>query len=519
MVTPRTGRVETDVCIVGGGPVGLSLAESLADRGVEVVVLESGEGEGPLDPVEPDLHLDGGVVAEGFDPLWQSRARGVGGTSRIWNTIVGDAWTAKYAALDPIDYEARPDVAHTGWPLSAETLAPFLTRASTTCEIDPAIWQARGDPDVQLDGLTARAFAFGGRARFTDELPSRLRDDRRVRLRTGATVTALVVGDGGRRVDEVRWAGTDGQNGSVAALRVVLAGGAIENARLLLATACPEAGWTDSPWLGLGFMEHPVDRSLELVTRSPLLTPDAGFFQPHLLAPRHAEGDRVDDHSGWCTGRLCLPSELLRNESLPNLSVRFTTQEAGAAVLEAPQARTWARRLLPSSALRRRVGDVVRAGARLARRAGGLTYRLQVDLEQWPDPANRVTLAGRGTDQQLPPIQLEWRWSPADEARRDRLLRHLTSALEGSGLGKVQRTTPLAVDPNSHHHAGTTRMHSDPAQGVVDPDLKVHGTDNLFVCGASTFPTAGVVNPTLTAIALAHRLTDHLCADADGLRR
>ena len=53
-------------------------------------------------------------------------------------------------------------------------------------------------------------------------------------------------------------------------------------------------------------------------------------------------------------------------------------------------------------------------------------------------------------------------------------------------------------------------MHDDPRQGVVDPNCKVHGVDNLFVAGSSVFPTGGASNPTLTLIALALRLGDHL---------
>jgi choline dehydrogenase-like flavoprotein len=68
----------------------------------------------------------------------------------------------------------------------------------------------------------------------------------------------------------------------------------------------------------------------------------------------------------------------------------------------------------------------------------------------------------------------------------------------------------LPVDPDVHHHAGTTRMHDDDRLGVVNSDLRMHGLDNLFVIGASVFPTAGVANPTLTIIALALRLADYL---------
>ena len=57
---------------------------------------------------------------------------------------------------------------------------------------------------------------------------------------------------------------------------------------------------------------------------------------------------------------------------------------------------------------------------------------------------------------------------------------------------------------------GTTRMHRDPKQGVVDPDCRVHGLANLYVAGAAVFPTAGCANPTFTLVAMSLRLSDHL---------
>ncbi len=64
-----------------------------------------------------------------------------------------------------------------------------------------------------------------------------------------------------------------------------------------------------------------------------------------------------------------------------------------------------------------------------------------------------------------------------------------------------------------HHHIGTTRMDADPARGVVDPDGRVHGVRNLWVTGSSVFPTGGWINPTLTIVAVAIRLADHLRAE------
>jgi choline dehydrogenase-like flavoprotein len=63
---------------------------------------------------------------------------------------------------------------------------------------------------------------------------------------------------------------------------------------------------------------------------------------------------------------------------------------------------------------------------------------------------------------------------------------------------------------HGHHHMGTTRMHSDPRQGVVDADCRVHGIGNLFIAGSSVFTTYACDDPTMTIVALALRLSDHL---------
>ena len=61
-----------------------------------------------------------------------------------------------------------------------------------------------------------------------------------------------------------------------------------------------------------------------------------------------------------------------------------------------------------------------------------------------------------------------------------------------------------------HHFMGTTWMHDNPRNGVVDADCRVHGVPNLFIAGSSVFPTGGFANPTLTIVALALRLATHL---------
>ena len=72
---------------------------------------------------------------------------------------------------------------------------------------------------------------------------------------------------------------------------------------------------------------------------------------------------------------------------------------------------------------------------------------------------------------------------------------------------------PWPISRDASHHMGTTRMGTDPSTSVVDPDCRVHGIDNLYVAGSSVFPASGYANPTLTIIALALRLGDHLASE------
>ena len=90
----------------------------------------------------------------------------------------------------------------------------------------------------------------------------------------------------------------------------------------------------------------------------------------------------------------------------------------------------------------------------------------------------------------------------------------IDEAFRGAGLGHVElmlgdEHPPMLLE-GIFHHLGTTRMHTDPTMGVVDADCRVHGVRNLYVAGSSVFPTYGCSNPTLTVVALALRLADHL---------
>jgi choline dehydrogenase-like flavoprotein len=133
--------------------------------------------------------------------------------------------------------------------------------------------------------------------------------------------------------------------------------------------------------------------------------------------------------------------------------------------------------------------------------------------EQVPDPDSRVTL-GTDTDA-LGMRKLQLHWRVGDDVRQSvaRLHEVLGRLVQAYGVGELHSDAAELREvrfSDASHHIGTTRMSNTPRSGVVDSDCRVHGVDNLFVCGSSVFPTGGYANPTLTIIALTLRLGELL---------
>jgi choline dehydrogenase-like flavoprotein len=162
-------------------------------------------------------------------------------------------------------------------------------------------------------------------------------------------------------------------------------------------------------------------------------------------------------------------------------------------------------------------GDLATAG--FGQLAGGLPLDgiwLSTRIEQTPNPDSRVSLTDRRDALGMRQIQLDWRLTDLEKHSVIRTLELLGAELGRYGLGRLR----IEIDDDPHswpddlaggwHHMGTTRMHDDPTRGVVNRDCQVHGIDNLYIAGSSVFTTAGSGTPTMTVVALALRLVDHL---------
>jgi choline dehydrogenase-like flavoprotein len=506
---PDGSLIEADVCIVGAGAAGITIARELRRERWRVVVLEGGGLES--DTATRSLS-DGTVTGRSYYRLDAARSRRFGGTT--------DQWSGICRPLDEQDFQRHDWIPESGWPFGLAQLLPFYERARPVCQIgsfpfDAADWGGDGVRVLDLrDGkVRTAAFHYSPPTRFGEVFREELRGAANVVVYLGANVVDLETPTPPVRVNACRAACLSGTGFRVAARAFVLATGGIENARLLLmANRVQAAGLGNEHGLvGRYFMEH-----LYLDTAASFRARD-GSISEFYTAGHRVEGRRV-------RGILGLDPDLRRRERLTNFCAVFDSPSTGRVVQDCsslaaglvkgripidalPRLRYAAAHLRVESARR----GAIRAGERPAR-----LYRAKYLMEQAPNPGSRVVL-GQGRDRLgCPRVELRWRLSDIDERTARRGHEILTRELERAGIGGVRGALGREGVPSpgrlrgARHHMGTTRMHADPRRGVVDADGRVHGLANLYVTGSSVFPTSGAANPTLTIVALALRLAEHL---------
>jgi choline dehydrogenase-like flavoprotein len=511
-------QVEGDVCIVGAGPAGITVARELIGNGALVWLLESGG----RDVERRAQRLNRGqTVGYPIHLPHQSRVRSFGGTTRHWFTPGDESWAAR--PLDPVDFEVRPGIPYSGWPFDRGHLDPYYAHAQALCQLgpfdyEPGRWtdQARTPPLPLPSGTIGTTLFQHGTADFDGYYQELVRAPN-VTLLLHASVVDLATGEDPGRVDRVEVRREDGSRCFVRARLVVLAAGGIENPRLLLLSRRMHAGGlgNDRDLVGRFFAERLSARTGFIVPMIPDLTGRAGFYDVHEAAP----GVRVQ-------GALRVPDAVQRERQLLNcaffLAPRSLSMTAEAVRSVATLVKARRRRPLPAGVLGHLrniatglgdLGTFARDRVRRPDRASSVLV-MRAQAEQAPNPDSRVTLGTRRDRFGLPVARVDWRPTPSDRASIRASQETVDAELRAAGLGHVELMLgdehPLALLEGNFHHLGATRMHTDPSLGVVDADCRVHGVGNLYVAGSSVFPTYGCSNPTLTVVALALRLADHL---------
>jgi choline dehydrogenase-like flavoprotein len=503
---PNGTVIHGDVCIVGAGAAGITLARSLAGTGRRIVVLESGGLD--FDEVTQGLY-EGRIIGHSFTPLALDRLRYLGGTT--------NHWSGECEPFHADDFD--------GWPFGRDSLDLYYREAQEICQLGPFTY----DPsDWQTDRAGPLKFAPGARIRtgvVQDSPPTRFGQVYREDLTKAEGVTVflnanavdLATDENARRVTGLDAACLKGDRFRVDAACYVLAAGAIENARLLLNAdkVQPRGLGNGFDLVGRYFMDHAAIANAATI-----------LFQsePAGLAFYLDGSDKLP--GAKAQGYLHIAPEVRSREGLAPCLI--------ALLPGAPINKGFAKPALLSlygsirsghipDHLAFEVGQIMRGvAAKVENGYLGLLhakpsfYSTQYVSGAAPDRDSRVTLIESVDALGLRQVALDWRLPRDFERDLRRTHEILGEELGRAGFGRLRINLDdpgrdaVAEAQNAHHHMGTTRMHADPRQGVVDANCRVHGMANLFIAGSSVFPTYSADHPTMTIVALAVRLADHL---------
>jgi choline dehydrogenase-like flavoprotein len=331
-----------------------------------------------------------------------------------------------------------------------------------------------------------------------------------------ATVTRLVTTAGGGRVVEAIARPRPESTVSVGARLFILATGGIENARILLLTNAARPGGlgNGNGLVGRYFMERLTARGGVLIPTTPDLARHAALYTNHLV-----DGTRVQ-------GALTLSADTIRQEQLTNSMLWLRAVPKAFTSEGVRSALTLARGFRRRPHIERVPGHVRNVIADLDQVVSTIrghlrsthqrpeVFQVAFQAEATPQADSRVTLSSTRDRYGLPRPRLDWRIAQEDFRSIRRTIDIIDDRLRETEMGTILRKfgdeRPPAMITGNFHHLGTTRMAADPRFGVVDEHCRVHEAENVYVAGSSVFPSAGFANPTLTVVALAIRLADHL---------
>jgi choline dehydrogenase-like flavoprotein len=551
---PDSTDLSAHLAVVGAGPAGIVIALEAAKHGFDVLLVESGYEKF-------NAHVQQLSDAAAWDsrlhsPMSLTVRRQLGGASNLW--------PGRCVPYDPVDFDHRPAISCTDWPVTYEELLPYFQRACDWLCCGRAVFNVGALshlPSSLVPGLHDGDASAGSLERWSKQpnfahgYGDALRQSSRVRVVTGLTCTDVICRPGGTRAGQLACRTIDGKRVSISARGYVLAAGGLETTRLLLASRGPHdcAIGNHSGHLGSWYMGH----VLGVIANVRFSTP-----------PRDTVSDFERDLDGtYVRRRFSIDRDVQRRHDLPNAVAWLANHELADArhrsgslsltylILRSPLGRklmadaprlSLTGRDIPGSPYRGAETTSIRShlvnaakdwrsvipfavefGGRrfLAHeaKAPGFfvsspanVYPLEFQGEHIPNRNSRVSLSSERDAVGMPKLNIDLRFSQQDVDGILRCHEVWDDYLKRSGCGRLEY---ISQDPSSlmwhrlgggFHQQGTTRMAARAEDGVVDKHLAVHGMSNLFVASSSTFLTSGQANPTFMILVFALRLADRL---------
>jgi len=515
---PSDTEIFADVCIVGGGAAGIAVAQTFTNSPYKIVVVESGGLE--FDETTQSLY-DGRIV--GLDPgytLSNSRLRYFGGST--------NHWTGQCHPLDSIDFMERDWLPMSGWPISRKDLTDFYESARTLIGLPPFnIFNLKTggltnktvvDPILHSNffrthsNFEPRIFNFNP-LNFADAYKNKFSQSREIDVYLNANATSVLSNPYASEAIGINVATLSGRTLRFRARHYVLALGGLETPRLLLSSddVRPAGLGNDQDNVGRYFQEHPFFKIGHIaLSDNPTCDVPSSTSQYEQLI------------------RIAIPETAQRSNDLLNSaflvsiatpSTILNIPETGRAVLRDHQLlenlrnKTIDAFLAMDNPLRSVLCSI------FGRQANADVLSLTWGAEQAPNWHSRVALTNMRDQLGMRKIKLDWQLSELDHTNLLKTSHWIGREVGRLGIGRMRqpdwfkKSISKVFKKNTggnFHHMGTLRISNNSQHGVVDVNCRVHGMENLYIAGSSIFPTSGYANPTLTIVALALRLADHL---------
>ncbi|ALI98882.1 GMC oxidoreductase [Rufibacter tibetensis] len=513
-----------DICIVGGGPAAIAMALQLASKSIKVVIVTGGGWTQTL--ANKDIYKGEVSPPMSHERPDKMRRRQFGGGTAVW--------AGRCVPFEPIDYRHRSWVPDSGWPITYKEMVPYYKKACGICQIGAFDFNAHSvfptKPKEIIPGFDSSDFdssfleRYSAPINFAKAYKAELERSPTVKVLLDCHALSLHMEEGNGKVSHLSVAAGDARI-TVTAAKYVLAAGGIETPRLLLAST------NDYFPTGIGNQHDNVGR----------------YYNTHItgtyakVAPDHREKiifDYERDAQGiFCRRRWGIPEQTQTNKELLNtifyLSYphQLTEKESPFSTMLYNAAKYVSQATGLRDFLRKEVQAKGILGSTSHRMYNlGLPARLPsknskfwglfFSAEQTPNRNSRITLSQTSQDALgMPRVNVQIAFTENDVESLVKAHNLFVARFRKKNLGKIEYTEDgfreYLLNRLQHfnsyaHHMGTTRMSDDPNKGVVDRNAKVYGVKNLFIAGSSTFPTGGHANPTVTVVAQALRLADHL---------
>ncbi len=504
--TPPSGFL-ADICIVGAGAAGITLAVESARKGKKVLLLEGG---GAVREDSSQAIYDSEIAGLPHRGIHTGRIRVKGGTTVRWG--------GQILELDALDFTPRPGVPDSGWPFPKTELTSFYERAlhleglASVQRSDEAVWRDLGLPFTQFANLDAYLSRWCPEPNFARLHNKTLTTHPNIHLWLHASAVELIT-EGDATIG-IRCRTLTGIETIFRARHYIFALGGIESSRFFLHPRAGGLPWNRSGLLGKHYQDH--------------IDCNAARIHPHGLHQFHELFDPIIAHGFKYLPKMRLLPQLQAQHGTLNIGSTMSFEDTGKVRM---QAKHTIRNILRGR-LREITTENLRQTAKhipmlfhqvwrykVQRRAYAppeVRIFLRIHCEQEPTSRSSITLTDQRDPLGLLRIRFDWQISERELATIRQYVLIAQQSLAGVA-SIIPDEDLMSGNPNfltrcddSNHHMGGMRMSTSDSTGVVDTNLRLYGLTNTYICSSAVFPCSGFSNPTHTVLALALRLSDHL---------